>query len=84
MPNPVIGRTLIRYAIPRREKVTLKLYNVVGQCVRTLVNEVQTPGVKEKYWDGRDDANRLVPSGVYFYKLEAGKNTATKKLILLR
>ena len=59
--------------------VTLKAYNVLGQEVATLVNEEMKPGSYEVTWDARE-----YPSGVYFYRLQAGDFVQTKKLVLLR
>ena len=87
-PNPFNPTTTIHYAhtnegrIPNH--VTLKLYNVLGQEVRTLVNEDKEPGSFAVSWDGRDNSGRQVGSGIYFYRLQAGDFLRTKKMILLR
>jgi hypothetical protein len=78
-PNPFNPATRIRYAIPTRTQVTLKVYNVLGQEVATLVNEVQEQGNYVALFE----ANQLA-SGVYFYKLEAGKFSTTKKMLLMK
>jgi len=86
-PNPFNSRTMIRYVIPTLEtqnamtlpKVTLKIYDVLGREIKTLVNEPKPLGEYEIELNASGFA-----SGVYFYKLEAGKYSATKKLILLR
>ncbi|MDP3150834.1 MAG: T9SS type A sorting domain-containing protein [Ignavibacteria bacterium] len=78
-PNPFNPSTIIRYALPKEEKVTLKVYNNVGELVATLVNEVQPVGVHQVTFN----ASRLA-SGVYFYKIEAGSFNQTKKLILMK
>lgn len=89
-PNPFSSLTAISYSIPgsadgsQRSAVSLKIYDISGRLVCTLVNELQEAGRYEVSWDGRDDSGKLVPSGVYFCKLKAGKFTAIKKLILLR
>ncbi|MFA4923080.1 MAG: T9SS type A sorting domain-containing protein, partial [Ignavibacteriaceae bacterium] len=78
-PNPFNPSTIIKYSLPKEEKVTLKVYNNVGELVATLVNEVQSVGVHKVTFN----AGRLA-SGVYFYKIEAGAFSQTKKLILMK
>ncbi len=78
-PNPFNPSTIIHFDIPMTSSVTLKLYNVLGQEVRTLVDEVKTPG----RYDVRLDAAGLA-SGAYFYRIHAGSFVAVKKLLLLR
>jgi hypothetical protein len=78
-PNPFNPATTITYGLPARTHVTLKVYNVLGQEVATLANDVQEAGFKSVTFDGRDLA-----SGVYFYRLEAGNFSSLKKLLLLK
>jgi photosystem II stability/assembly factor-like uncharacterized protein len=78
-PNPFNPTTTIKYDIPKTSSVTLKVYNVLGQEVATLVNEKKEAGSYEVQLDGSK-----LSSGVYFYRLTAGILTETKKLILLR
>jgi hypothetical protein len=79
-PNPFNPSTTIRFEVPQVSKVTIKIYNVVGQVVTTLVNgQVMSAGRYEVSWD----ASRLA-SGVYFYNLEAGNVHLTKKMMLLK
>jgi hypothetical protein len=78
-PNPFNPSTTIRYGLPRGSKVTLIVYNALGQEVATLVNEAQEAG----YHEVRFDASGLA-SGAYFYRLQAAGLTLTKKLLLLR
>lgn len=78
-PNPFNPATTISYQLPKDELVELKIYNLLGQEVSTLVNELQEAG----YYDIKFDASSL-PSGIYFYKLKAGKFTAVKKMILMK
>jgi hypothetical protein len=78
-PNPFNPGTTIRYGLPKRSRVTLTVLNTLGQQVAFLVQ-----GEKERgYYEVKFDASH-VASGVYFYRLEAGDYTATKKLLLLR
>jgi len=83
-PNPFNPSTTIRYNIPQTSKVVLKIYNTLGQEIIALVNENQTAGEKTAVWDGRDTFGNLVSSGVYIYRLEAGKFEESKKLVLLK
>ena len=78
-PNPFNPATRIRYSLPERAAVTLKIFNVLGQEVASLVNEVQEQGNYVALFE----ANSLA-SGVYFYKLEAGKFTQTMKMLLMK
>ena len=78
-PNPFNPSTAISYQLPAVSHVTLKIYNLLGQEVGTLVDEKQNPGNHSVVFE----AGRL-PSGVYFYRLNAGKFTATRKLLLLK
>ncbi len=85
-PNPFNPSTSIRYDIPEGENVytTLSLYNTRGQLVKTLVNGQKGPGSYVINWDGRDENGRMVPSGVYFYRIQAGEFVQTRKMILLK
>lgn len=78
-PNPFNPKTSISYAIPTAELVNLRLYDINGRLVRTLLSDVQNPGFYEYVLDGRG-----MSSGVYFYRLEAGSFTETKKMVLLK
>jgi hypothetical protein len=85
-PNPFNPTTTIRYGIAEHSHVSLKIYNVAGQLVRTLVNEIQAPR-QEGYtvrWNGLNENGRPVSSGVYFYRLSAGDFMQAKKIVLLR
>jgi hypothetical protein len=78
-PNPFNPTTIISYALPKQSLVTLKIYDVLGRAVQTLVEETQEAGI----YKVRLDASGL-SSGVYFYRLVAGSFVDTKKLLLLR
>jgi len=83
-PNPFNPETDIEYALPTDCQVKLSIYNLLGQKVKTLVNEPQTAGFKTIHWNGRDEQGNLVASGIYFYKLNAGDFTATKKMVMTK
>jgi YVTN family beta-propeller protein len=84
VPNPFNPTTVIKYAIASDNAVNLTIYDVAGRKVRTLVNERQRADAYRVTWDGSNDTGQKVASGVYFYKLVAGKFTQTKKMVLLK
>ena len=65
-------------------RVTLKIFNTRGALVRTLVDSERSPGTHTAFWDGTDSAGRRVPSGVYFYRINAGDFSKTRKMVLLK
>lgn len=83
-PNPFNSSTIIAYRMPTRERITLAVYDVAGRELRRLVNSTQSEGEHFVVWDGKDDEDTLVPSGIYFYRIEAGSFYETRKLVLLR
>jgi hypothetical protein len=78
-PNPFNPATVITYALPKQSPVTLKIYDVVGRVVATLIDETQAPGTYRLRFDASGFA-----SGLYFYRIVAGTFVETKKMILLR
>jgi len=82
-PNPFNSTTVIRYSIPRESMITIAIYNVLGQPVRTLISQKALAGTYSVRWDGTEDNGKLVPSGVYFYKLMTNGVIETKKMIML-
>lgn len=84
-PNPFNPETTIGYELAESADVTLQIYNVVGQVVRTLiVAEPQSAGRYQIRWDGMDDRGVSVSSGVYFYRISAGEFQTVRKLMLLK
>jgi hypothetical protein len=83
-PNPFNPETIIRYSVLNQSKVSLDIFNVKGQKIKTLVNETEAAGFYSSIWDGKDENGHLVSSGVYFYRLNADKKSLTKKMILLK
>ncbi|MDP2807953.1 MAG: FlgD immunoglobulin-like domain containing protein [bacterium] len=83
-PNPFRQQTTISYQTSKSEMVNLKVYNIAGQTVKTLVNEDKKAGSYEIRWDGKDECGNLVASGVYFCQLKAGEKIVTKRMMLLR
>lgn len=78
-PNPFNFATIIKFAIPKREKVTLKIFDVLGREVATLIDGEFEAGYFEVRWDANNFSN-----GIYFYRLSAGSFAVTKKMILLK
>uniref|UniRef100_A0A7C4TAW4 T9SS type A sorting domain-containing protein n=1 Tax=candidate division WOR-3 bacterium TaxID=2052148 RepID=A0A7C4TAW4_UNCW3 len=85
LPNPFLERTKISYSIANPCKVSLRIYDVSGRLVKTLVEgQTQKPNSYTLIWSGTDNQNRRLSSGVYFIRMEAGDFRATKKLMLIR
>jgi hypothetical protein len=84
MPNPFNPETVIRYSVARSGPVAVRIYNVNGALVRTLVDRVQPIGEYVERWNGTDDQGRPLPSGAYFYRMESQGFADSRKLILLR
>jgi hypothetical protein len=83
-PNPFNPVTTIEYAVPSRCEVSIEIFNVLGQKVRTLVNETKTAGSCRIEWNGNDDAGKAVSTGVYLYRFQAGDVVQTKKMLLIK
>ena len=83
-PNPFNPTTTLKYALKENVDVSLKVYNVLGQLVKTLVNGQQAAGWKEANWDGTNDLGAKVSSGIYIYRLEAGDFVQSRKMILMK
>jgi hypothetical protein len=84
VPNPFNPQTVVRYDLPEEGRVTLVVYNVMGQTVRTLVSGPQVAGRHAVVWDGRDALGRDVASGMYVMRMQAGSFADTRKMLLLR
>lgn len=83
-PNPAVNRLAINFAIPKADHVCLKVYNSLGQLVRTLVNDVKQPGYYSVLWDGKDDTGHHVAAGIYFYQFTTNAYQETKKAVLVK
>jgi len=83
-PNPFNPETIIQYSLTADSEVRLVIYNILGQQVRELVNELQQPGVYAVRWDGTDESGYRVTSGVYLYRLVAGHRVVVRKMVLMK
>jgi len=83
-PNPFNPVTSLRFGLPARQAVTLSIYDVAGRRITTLVDGTMEPGWHDVVWDGRDDAQHRVSSGVYFCRLISQGSTSVKKVVLLK
>jgi hypothetical protein len=83
-PNPFNPITAIRYSLHRPSQVSITVFNLLGQEVKVLENGIQSPGVYETTWDGTNRTGEKVASGIYFYRIKAGENAETRKMLLLK
>lgn len=83
-PNPFNPSTSIRFEVPERSDVSIKIYNVTGQLIRTLAERSYSAGQHEISWDGKNVAGKVVSSGTYVVKLVSGSFIQTRKMVLLR
>jgi len=83
-PNPFNPSTVIHYGLPVASRVEIRIFDVRGALVRTLVSAFQTAGAKSIAWDGRADNGARLASGVYFCKMTSAGFEKTRKMILVR
>ena len=83
-PNPFNPATSIQYELPKESFVNVYISNLKGQLIRKLVSHNQTAGYKSIKWNGVDDKNKVISAGLYFYTIQAGDYSQTKKMILLK
>jgi hypothetical protein len=83
-PNPFNGFTQIKYDLKSPQFVTLRIYNILGQEIRTLVRGPKPAGTNFAVWDGKNNMNEIVSSGLYFYRVQAGSFVQTKKLLFVK
>ena len=84
VPNPFSPSTSIAYELTSHAYVTLNVYSVTGELVRTLADGIEDPGANRVVWDGRNDKGEQVDSGIYFFRLNAGGFEQVHKMVLLR
>jgi hypothetical protein len=83
IPNPFNPSTQINYQVPEAGPLSLMVYNILGQPVRTLIDGVQEPGHHQVHWDSRDNSGRPLANGVYFYRLVSGNGFVQSRRMLL-
>ncbi len=84
-PNPIVNNdALIRFSLPKAKDVSLAIYNASGQLVKTFLDNPMEAGMNSITWDTKDSDGKLVPGGIYFYKLKVGKEEKTNKVILIQ
>ena len=83
-PNPFNPSTTIEFRMSEAANVSVKVYNVLGQVVKTLVSGTLPSGTHHVTWDARDEAGAPVSSGLYLYRMETTGFTATKTLVLMK
>lgn len=83
-PNPFNPETTIKYEISRQTHVVLKVMNLLGQEVRTLIDEEQSPGLYEVRWDGKDNHGQRVASGAYLYRMESKDFVQVRKMVFIQ
>ncbi len=83
-PNPFNPSTTIRYRLNNASQISLKIYNILGQEIRTLVSGVRPAGMNEVLWDGKNDKGANVSSGLYLYRLQISNHAITRKMTLLK
>ena len=83
-PNPFNSETIIRYQLPKTSKVTLRILNLLGQEVKTLIDESMEAGFHQASWNGVNNSGAIVASGIYLYYIEAGDFNQIRKFIIIR
>jgi len=83
-PNPFNPRTTISFVVPGESRVRLNVYSMAGRRVATIIDQRLPAGPREIKWDGRDDLGRVLPAGVYFYRLVVGDHVLTRRMVLIR
>ncbi|GEM_PF-5633234 len=82
--NPFNPATMIEYSVPKRSQVTIEIFDVLGQKVRTLVNESKSAGSYRVEWNGTDNTGNSLSSGKYLYRFQAGAVVQTKKMLPIK
>ena len=83
-PNPFNPNTVIKYSLERKGLVNISIFNILGQKVKTLIDEEQEASAYEAVWHGDDESGAQVASGIYFYKMVSGDYVETHKMVLMR
>lgn len=83
-PNPFNPTTNFQFSLSKSSHVKIEIFNMIGQKVKVLVDEDMKPGVYSADWNGRDENGNSVSSGIYFYRMQSGEYTDTKKMVLMK
>mgnify|MGYP000909094063 CR=1 FL=1 len=83
-PNPFNPVTTLSYDLPEDATVTITIYNMVGQQVKTLISNQQTAGYKSIQWNATNNAGQLVSAGIYLYMIQVGEFRQVKKMVLIK
>jgi hypothetical protein len=83
-PNPFNPETTIAFSLPRSENVRIEIFNLRGQRVRVLLNDQMERGHHSVLWNGTDSNGDSVGSGIYFYRVQAGSESVTRRMLLLK
>jgi hypothetical protein len=83
-PNPFNPNTWIKFNLNKPVHVELSIYNVLGQKIRTLMDKNMQAGSHSIHWNGLDNRERALPSGLYFYRIKAGNKTDSRRMILIK
>ncbi|MCJ7508335.1 MAG: T9SS type A sorting domain-containing protein [candidate division Zixibacteria bacterium] len=83
-PNPFNSETVIEYTLPKQARVKIVIYNVLGQKVKTLLDQKEPLGYRRVIWDGKNENGETVSSGIYFYRIETEGFIQAKKMLLLK
>jgi flagellar hook assembly protein FlgD len=83
-PNPWSGGTEIRYDVASDTRVSIRIYSPTGRFIKSVVDRRMDPGQHSAVWDGKSASGNQVAAGIYFYKMEAGGFTATRKMLFMR
>ena len=83
-PNPFNPVITLRYDLPEQTTVNIRIYDMLGRQVKSLINQTQEAGFKSVIWNSTNDYGKPVGAGVYLYQIQAGKFVQTKKIVLLK
>jgi hypothetical protein len=83
-PNPFNPTTTIEFDLPKQTRVTMKIYDMLGREIRTLIDDIRPEGFHQVVWDARNDLGTAVASGIYVYRISADEFTESKRMVLIR